>query len=410
MTTELRVSVNNTSGTGGTALTPVFTSFHDGSFDIYNLGEAATPGLEQLAEDGASTILTAEALAADADAQFVTVTDNGAPLAATVRTSATIEVDGASNGFISLAAMLLPSNDAFIGTATPVQLFDANGDFTGPYLRAFDGASVRDAGTEVNTERDAAFINQTAPNTGEDEGGVITVHPGFNGSAGNPGGEQIILGGTNAFGQPITSAADFTVPGAQVALVHVNVVARFNGSDGDDIYFGTDADDLVSGADGDDVLLGGAGWDVLDGDAGNDILLGGGGADDLNGGMGEDVLIGGGGPDALRGGAGNDVLRGEAGGDRLYGGTGNDVVSGGEGADVFVFGTGDGADVLLDFEAGVDQVEFRLDGVSSVGDLLSAVDLIQVGDNVVLDFGGGDLLTLRGVEVGDLTPADAIFA
>ena len=52
MTTELRISIRNTSDIGGTALTPLFSAFHDNSFDVYDLGGTASAGLEALAEDG----------------------------------------------------------------------------------------------------------------------------------------------------------------------------------------------------------------------------------------------------------------------------------------------------------------------------------------------------------------------
>ena len=82
--------------------------------------------------------------------------------------------------------MIIPSNDAFIaspGDPTALRIFDAYGNFLGG---TFDvqGSDVMDAGTEVNTERDAAFLNQTGPNTGQTENGVVALHPGFIGSVG----------------------------------------------------------------------------------------------------------------------------------------------------------------------------------------------------------------------------------
>ena len=57
MTTEVRVSLRNTSDTGGTALTPLFAGFHDNSFDVYDLGGTASAGLEALAEDGNNAVI-----------------------------------------------------------------------------------------------------------------------------------------------------------------------------------------------------------------------------------------------------------------------------------------------------------------------------------------------------------------
>ncbi|MEO9604036.1 MAG: spondin domain-containing protein, partial [Lentilitoribacter sp.] len=57
MATTLRVTVTNnqaapTAGVAGFALTPVYSAFHNGLFDSYNLGEEVSAGVEQLAEVG----------------------------------------------------------------------------------------------------------------------------------------------------------------------------------------------------------------------------------------------------------------------------------------------------------------------------------------------------------------------
>lgn len=427
MTTEARISVRNTSDTGGTALTPFFAAFHDNSFDIYDLGGAASAGLEALAEDGNNSAIAAELVAADADAQSVNVVGPRGPIAARERATTTIDVDGASNGYFAFASMLLPSNDAFVGTANALEAFDMYGNFLGAQSVELTGASVRDAGTEVNTERDAAFINQTGPNTGETEGGVVTVHPGFNGSAGNPDGEQIILGGTNAFGEFIDPvAADFTLPGAGIATVHLNTVNRYEGGNGNDAFRGGADDDIVAGGNGRDNLRGGDGWDdlfggdgrdFLRGDAGDDLLDGGYGRDLLRGGDGSDDLYGGGDNDRLFGEDGRDNLSGDAGSDKLFGGAGRDVLSGGADrdrltggadADIFVFASGDGQDAVRDFDAAEgDRIALNVEGIDSFADVLSAAADSRVG--VILDLGGTDTLTLRGLEVDDLSASDFLF-
>lgn len=463
MITDIRISIRNTSDTGGTALTPFFAAFHDNSFDIYDLGAPASAGLEALAEDGNNAVIAAELSVADADAQSINVAGAQGPLDTRELASTVLGVDGASNGYFATASMLLPSNDAFVGTANALQLFDAGGAFLGAQVITFDGASVRDAGTEVNTETDAAFLNQTAPNTGDTEGGVVTVHPGFNGSLGNPGGTQNILGGTNAFGNTIDPiAADFTQPGAEVAVIHVNVVNTLQGSNSSDLLLPTAADDIVDAGLGRDFVVTGAGWDEVDGGAGGDViklgrgddigrggngadlivgadgrddlygdlgrdkLLGGRGDDNLHGGVGTDLLIGGSGNDALSGdeggdrllgGDGNDQLDGGAGGDLVNGGDGEDIVGGGAGRDrliggsgndVFVFGAGYGRDTIVDFEDGADTILLAIDGIASFDDVLhSARDTLTGLD---LKFDGGDILSLRGVDIAALSADDFSFA
>ncbi|MDB2407985.1 hypothetical protein N9W17_05660 [Jannaschia sp.] len=115
------------------------------------------------------------------------------------------------------------------------------------------------------------------------------------------------------------------------------------------------------------------------------------------------------GADTLFGGTGNNVVDGQGGDDRIDGGIGRDTLTGGDGADVFVFASGSGADTITDFEIGSDRVEFDFDGISRVRELVRSTDVSQEGDDVVIDFGDGDVLTLLGVQKGDLSGADAIF-
>jgi len=436
--TELRISIKNTSGEGGTALTPFFAGFHDGSFDLYEGGEAASAGLEALAEDGNNAVVAGELVEADADAQSINVAGDRGPIAAGERASATVHVNGVSNGFLTLGSMILPSNDAFIGTGEPLQLFDAYGNFLGAQTVVFTGENVLDAGTEYNTEQDAAFINQTAPNTGLTEGGVVRAHEGFNGSVGNPDGilgnpdgvpgAQTILGGTNAFGETVDpTAADFTIPGAQIAEVHINTVVNRNGTDGRDFIFGGRDDDIVDAGAGNDLIVTRSGWDVIDAGAGNDKVFAGSGDDEVSGGSGNDRIFGGSGDDQLSGDAGSDKIFGGSGDDQIAGGSGNDwivggrgddVIAGGEGRDVlfggtgddtFLFSDGDGRDHIKDFDKrGEDSIALNVEGVSSFDDVLDAATQYRFG--VSLDFGGGDSIFLRRADIDDLSADDFIFA
>ena len=428
MTTELRVAVRNASDTGGTAFTPVFTAFHDGKFDVYNIGEKASAGLEALAEDGNNDVIAAEVAAVDKDAQTLAVVGARGPIGTRELASTTVTVDGVSNGQLSVASMLLPSNDAFFGTGKAVELFDARGNFKGEQTLTFAGSNVLDAGTEVNTEMDAAFINQMGANTGITENGVVSAHPGFNGSAGNPGGDQIILGGTNAFMEFIDPvAADFTLPGAQIATVHVNTVATKTGTGRSEFLKGGKSDDFIDAGSGNDLIVSFGGWDVLNGEAGrdriyagsgddvvdggsgNDLLYGGSGFDDIVGGTGNDKIFGGSGNDNVQGGANNDWISGGSGNDVIAGDAGSDIIYGGSGDDIFVFGEGSDWDAVKDFDKrGDDRVMLSIDGVSSFDDVLKYAE--NARGRVELDFGGGDKLLLWGVSVSDLSADDFLFA
>jgi hypothetical protein len=95
-----------------------------------------------------------------------------------------------------------------------------------------------------------------------------------------------------------------------------------------------------------------------------------------------------------------DRLLGNDGVNRLEGGAGNDTLTGRGGNDLFVFGAGFGADTITDFAGAGAAVGDRIalsvgpdfDTFSEVNDVASVV-----GGNTVLDFGGGNTITLTGV-------------
>lgn len=417
--TDVRVTVTNLQDQGGVFTTPFYTGFHNGDFDLFDVGSEASTGLESIAEDGVFSDAAAERLAVDPNSQGAVVTGAGGPIATGEVTSRTFSLTDTQTHLV-LAAMLLPSNDAFVGTDESLVLFDARGNFNGAQTVTFEGSDVYDAGTEENTELDAAFINQTAPNTGVDEGGVIRLHEGFNGSLGNPDGvlgnpegepgEQIILGGTNAFGAEIDPiAADFTQPGAQIAEVHINTVVEREGTDGRDIIFGGSDDDIVTAGDGSDVVRGGAGFDDIFGGGGRDVLFGNAGSDLIDGGEDGDWISGGQGNDRLYGGEGNDRIFGGNGDDLINGGAGNDALFGGRGDDTFVFTDGDGLDRIFGFDVGGDdQIALNLEGISSFEDVLDNASDRAGGS--ILNFGDGDAIILIGRRVSTLEEEDFLFA
>lgn len=160
---------------------------------------------------------------------------------------------------------------------------------------------------------------------------------------------------------------------------------------------GKDLEDLVLLGEGDldgtgngldNVIVGNAGRNLLQGQAGNDDLSGAGGGDDLRGGSGWDLLDGGDGSDTLSGGDNDDVL---------IGGQGDDTLTGGSGTDVFVFEAN--RDVVTDFQLGVDAIS--LDSALWGGRVITLDELFDYGriegGAAVFDFGGGAVLTIRGV-------------
>lgn len=229
-TVPVRISIKNSAMTDGIFLTPFWVAFHDGSFDTYSLGMPASEGLEHMAEDGDSSVLSSE-FSVQGNGLDMVITNPegfaGAPLFDPgFSTQQVVNLEPQVNQYFSYVSMLLPSNDAFIANADPkrYQLFDDNGHFTGGVNFKVYGSQVRDAGTEENTESDAAFFNQSAANTGNTTMDNVSTHLGYNGSVGNPNGTpQVFLGNSNPAGFLIDQTkADFSIEGYQVAEIAIS--------------------------------------------------------------------------------------------------------------------------------------------------------------------------------------------
>lgn len=396
---ELRLSYDNLNAPGGTFVTPVWFGLHDDGFDLFEIGEAASAGVEAVAEDGTFATVAGELVAADPDGSGGVIPQPPGPIGPGQSVNVVVDADAANQPLLSFIAMILPSNDAFIGTSDPLVIFE-DGEFQGTQVRVLTGAMVYDAGTEVNTEQDAAFINQSAPDTGLDQGGVIAQHVGFIGSENHPTSEfpGMILGGETAVGAIIDPVAgDFTLDrDAPIGFFRVAEVVRIAGDETAERINAGGADLIIDAAAGNDTVDGGTGWDELFGGEGDDLLRGQGARDTLDGGEGDDRLFGGDGDDNLLGGDGADRLFGQDGDDTLDGGADRDVYFGGDGNDTFVL-TG-GADVFNDFTLGEDT--FGLSGTS-----LSFADLSfsDVGSGAAIEAGGERVALVVGVSSADLT-------
>ena len=122
-------------------------------------------------------------------------------------------------------------------------------------------------------------------------------------------------------------------------------------------------------------------------------------------------LVGTAGNDTLVGSSIADVLSGLAGNDRISGLGGNDQLTGGAGSDTFVFSPGSGADIITDFSAGAgvhDVINLLGFGYTGLTDVLAHTT--QTGTDLVINMGGGDSITLMGVNVASLNADDFSFA
>lgn len=160
--TTIEISITNTTGVGGFSLTPLYTAFHDGSFDAFDVGGSASAGVELIAETGDPSSLPAERLAADPDAQAAVIASPSGPppIQPGETASVVLDVDGASNPFLTFLSMLLPSNDAFIGNDDPEahRIFADDGTFLGAQTINVTGSMIYDAGTEANGLAGSAFV------------------------------------------------------------------------------------------------------------------------------------------------------------------------------------------------------------------------------------------------------------
>jgi Ca2+-binding RTX toxin-like protein len=233
-----------------------------------------------------------------------------------------------------------------------------------------------------------------------------------------PAGQQNLL-----FGEEGRDTADYTATSAAVyadlrgfvgfvsntLTDYLIGIENLAGGSGNDTLVGHDGgDNHLAGSSGNDALYGFGGHDRLDGGAGADILLGGLGDDTLVGGSvaagQQNLLFGEEGRDTadyaatslavyadlrsgagvvngvftdhlinienLIGGSGNDTLVGDNGANVIAGGAGGDQLFGLGGADTFVYRTAADArlsahDYLVDFQSGVDQLDFRALGIGA---------------------------------------------
>lgn len=213
---QVVVEIENLAPNQGTFLTPLWFGFHDGTFDTYDRGRPSSPGLESLAEDGATELISTEfTLAGFGTVQGAIAGPSGAagPIDPdeTAQFIVTLDSRNPQSRFFSYASMIIPSNDFFIanGNERAHRIFDDQGNFLGADFLVL-GNQVLDAGTEVNDEVPAntAFFGQQAPDTGVDENGVVRVAQGF-----IPNGPIL--------SDPRFSNANFTAPGYQVARIRV---------------------------------------------------------------------------------------------------------------------------------------------------------------------------------------------
>ena len=162
---DLEISITNL--THGNHFTPILITAHDDASHIFQSGEMASPALQKMAEGGDIADLAAAAMGNNE----ITVENPAMGLLAAGAKTSGIMLDTQTMTHLSIVAMVLPTNDAFVGLDA-WEIPTTAGTYT-LNLNAYD------AGTEANDE----IIN----------GGGMQGTPGIPAA---PGGD----GGTNGTG------------------------------------------------------------------------------------------------------------------------------------------------------------------------------------------------------------------
>lgn len=186
------VSITNL--TRAQVFTPVLVSSHRHGVSVFEAGQAASDELSALAEGGDVAPLTA-VLGSNPNVSDV---QNSGGLLMPGKT-VTVRVSAARAKYISLASMLIPTNDSFVGLAS----VKAPKEHSVTYY-----APAYDAGTEPN-----------------DELCVSIPGPVCGGEGGSPGtggeGYVHISGGINGIGDLSVSPYDWKNPVAKITITRV---------------------------------------------------------------------------------------------------------------------------------------------------------------------------------------------
>lgn len=165
-------SVSITNITRGESFTPIVVATHRGKIGLFNLGAPASDNLTIVAESGNPVPLSNE-LAARSN--VIDVVDSGGLLApgATI----TLTVDGKRAKRLSIASMLIPTNDAFFALDS-VKLPKGKSSIT-YYSPAYD------AGSEPNDELcsliPGPFCGGEGSSPERDGEGYVHIHAGIHG-------------------------------------------------------------------------------------------------------------------------------------------------------------------------------------------------------------------------------------
>lgn len=188
-----QLSVTVTNLTNGSYFTPLLVAAHDANADVFEVGSAASTNLRAMAEGGNISGIESDLMAAGADQDNDPAAGTLAPAASA---TANLDTDSSGNDRLSIVAMVLPTNDGFVGLDS-LPIPTSAGTYT-YFLNAYD------AGTEANDElitgggnvgaagipADPGAVNGSNGSgvAGADDNGNIHVHRGVIGDTDAAGG------------------------------------------------------------------------------------------------------------------------------------------------------------------------------------------------------------------------------
>ncbi|GAM74025.1 hypothetical protein JCM19241_5221 [Vibrio ishigakensis] len=170
-TQSYTVSVTNL--TPNQPMSPLAVLTHNSDFMLFEVGQSASVALEQLAEEGSNAELIAFSQSDENVIQGIA--GNGLLLPGN-SDEVTISVDVDEEGYLSVASMLVNTNDAFVGE-TGLSLKDME---VGESFQM--NMNVWDAGTELNDELASTIPGPAAGGEGfnadRNDDDVVTFHSG----------------------------------------------------------------------------------------------------------------------------------------------------------------------------------------------------------------------------------------
>ncbi len=186
---NVTVTIQNLAPTNSVSFAPLRLGFNNGSFDAFNIGGVATAPIVSVAEGGSGSDWLPAFAAADPTA---TIGSIDGPLLPGQNRSAVFTVDPSVNAFFTFGAMVVPSNDLFIGNDSPTayRLFDASGNLVLSSITQ-QANDIWDAGSESFDPLAAAFLQIGNNSLRTPQNSVVAFNfaetYGFNGLVTAPG-------------------------------------------------------------------------------------------------------------------------------------------------------------------------------------------------------------------------------